>query len=313
MIELKNLSKIFAGSDGQDVKAVDQVSLTVHEGETVCLIGTSGSGKTTCMKMINRLIEPTSGQILLSGEDVQTLDPIRLRRRIGYVIQKAGLLPHLTVAQNIGLLCKLENWPKPKTLARVKELLALVNMEPEKYLNRYPSELSGGQQQRVGVARALALDAKYILMDEPFGALDPITREGLHEEFLRLKNEVQKTIIIVTHDLSEAFHLGDRIALMSAGRLVQIGTEDDFRYRPANDFVEEFVSQHVASLSLTVASALIEGECCESDAVPVAVTAPLRVVLSRLLRNEKTEWPVIDESGDNAGKVTIESVLKCLS
>ncbi len=313
MIQLKDVSKIFAGSDGQDVRAVDQVSLTVADGETICLIGTSGSGKTTCMKMINRLIEPTSGTILVGGEDVQSLDPIRLRRRIGYVIQKAGLLPHLTVAQNIGLLCRLENWPKAKTEKRVRELLDLVNLEPDQYLRRYPVELSGGQQQRVGVARSLALDPSYILMDEPFGALDPITRDGLHEEFLRLKTEVKKTIVIVTHDLAEAFKLGDRIVLMSQGRLVQVGTEDDFRYRPENDFVEEFVSHHVANLSLTVAAAVIEGECSSAGHPPILITAPLRVALSRLLRQEQTEWPVVDQDGDSAGKVTVESVLKCLS
>jgi len=313
MIQLKDVSKIFAGSDGQDVRAVDQVSLTVADGETICLIGTSGSGKTTCMKMINRLIEPTSGTILVGGEDVQSLDPIRLRRRIGYVIQKAGLLPHLTVAQNIGLLCRLENWPKAKTEKRVRELLDLVNLEPDQYLRRYPVELSGGQQQRVGVARSLALDPSFILMDEPFGALDPITRDGLHEEFLRLKTEVKKTIVIVTHDLAEAFKLGDRIVLMSQGRLVQVGTEDDFRYRPENDFVEEFVSHHVANLSLTVAAAVIEGECSSAGHPPILITAPLRVALSRLLRQEQTEWPVVDQDGDSAGKVTVESVLKCLS
>jgi len=241
------------------------------------------------------------------------LDPIRLRRRIGYVIQKAGLLPHLTVAQNIGLLCRLENWPKAKTEKRVRELLDLVNLEPDQYLRRYPVELSGGQQQRVGVARSLALDPSYILMDEPFGALDPITRDGLHEEFLRLKTEVKKTIVIVTHDLAEAFKLGDRIVLMSQGRLVQVGTEDDFRYRPENDFVEEFVSHHVANLSLTVAAAVIEGECSSAGHPPILITAPLRVALSRLLCQEQTEWPVVDQDGDSAGKVTVESVLKCLS
>jgi osmoprotectant transport system ATP-binding protein len=241
MIEFQEVSKVFSGHEGQEVVAVNRVSLQVEEGETVCLIGTSGSGKTTCMKMVNRLIEPSSGAILVGGNKVQELDVIRLRRQIGYVIQKAGLLPHLTVARNIGLLCKLEGWDKERTRSRVDELLELVNLPPDQYRNRYPLELSGGQQQRVGVARALALDPGFILMDEPFGALDPITRNGLHDEFLRLKEEVKKTTIMVTHDMGEAFKLGDRIALLSEGKLVQIGTEDDFRERPESKFVEDFV------------------------------------------------------------------------
>ena len=244
MIEFQEVSKVFSGAQERQVTAVDKVSLEVKSGETVCLIGTSGSGKTTCMKMVNRLIEPSSGTILVGGKNVQEQDPIRLRRQIGYVIQKAGLLPHLTVAGNIGLMCRLEGWDKKRIADRVDELLTLVNMPPDQYRTRYPLELSGGQQPRVGVARALALDPEYILMDEPFGALDPITRNGLHDEFLRLKEEVKKTIILVTHDLSEAFKLGDRVALLRAGKLVQVGTEEDFRDRPASQFVSDFVENH---------------------------------------------------------------------
>ncbi len=244
MIEFQEVSKVFSGAREREVVAVDKVSLEVKTGETVCLIGTSGSGKTTCMKMVNRLIEPSSGTILVGGKKIQDQDPIRLRRQIGYVIQKAGLLPHLTVAKNIGLMCRLEGWDKKRISERVDELLTLVNMPPDQYRDRYPLELSGGQQQRVGVARALALDPEYILMDEPFGALDPITRNGLHDEFLRLKEEVKKTIILVTHDLTEAFKLGDRVALLRAGKLVQVGTEDDFRDSPASQFVSDFVENH---------------------------------------------------------------------
>ena len=313
MIEFKGVSKVFAGSDGRDVCAVDGVSMSVSDGETLCLIGTSGSGKTTCMKMVNRLIEPSAGTILVGQDDVLKLDPIVLRRRIGYVIQKAGLLPHLTVAQNIGLLCRLEKWPPSRMKKRVEELLELVNLPPEQYSHRYPSELSGGQQQRVGVARALALDPSYILMDEPFGALDPITRDGLHEEFLKLKDEVRKTIILVTHDLSEAFKLGDRIALLRAGKLVQLGREDDFRYRPSNEFVEDFVRSHVEALQLTVSDALVSGVCRASDLEPVRRGEPLRVALARLLESEEREWPVINAQGEMVGRVTVESVLQCLS
>lgn len=248
MIRLDAVKKLFTRPDAEPVVAVGGVSLEVSEGETLCLIGTSGSGKTTCMKMINRLLEPSEGKIFVNGQEVRTVDPIRLRRGIGYVIQKGGLFPHMTVAGNIGLLCRLEKWPSEKTAQRVDELLTAVNLEPSEFRGRYPAELSGGQQQRVGVARALALDPPVILMDEPFGALDPITRESIHEEFIALKERVMKTIVVVTHDLTEAFKLGDRIALMDKGLLVQVGTESEFRHQPANDFVEEFVCSHVEAL-----------------------------------------------------------------
>lgn len=246
MIALEQVRKVYPGPDGAEVVAVDDVSLTVQEGETLCLIGTSGSGKTTTMKMINRLIEPTSGTIRVGGEDVTTLDPIALRRRIGYVIQRGGLFPHKTVAQNVGLLCRLEGWDAAKTEARVRELLELVNLPPDEYAARYPKELSGGQQQRVGVARALALDPALVLMDEPFGALDPITRDQLHTEFKQLQARVKKTIVLVTHDMAEAFDLGDRIALLDGGKLIQVGTPDELREQPATEFVREFLKRHLA-------------------------------------------------------------------
>jgi osmoprotectant transport system ATP-binding protein len=245
VIELVAVRQEYAGPDGAPVVALEGVDLAVREGETLCLIGTSGSGKTTLMKTINRLIEPTGGTVRLRGQDVREQDPIRLRRGIGYVTQKGGLLPHLTVAANVGLLCRLEGWDRARTAARVDELLALVNLPPATFRDRYPAELSGGQRQRVGVARALALDPPIILMDEPFGALDPITRGQLHEEFLRLKAEVRKTIVLVTHDMAEAFRLGDRVALLDQGRLVQVGREDDLRDRPASPFVTDFLRSHL--------------------------------------------------------------------
>ena len=245
MIELRALRKVFSGPQGEDVVAVDDVDLVVSEGETVCLIGTSGSGKTTTMKMINRLIEPTSGEVRVGGTKVTELDVIRLRRQIGYVIQKGGLFPHMTVAENIGLMNKLEGWEAQKTKQRVEELMHLVNLPPEEFFHRYPDEISGGQRQRVGVARSLALDPAYILMDEPFGALDPITREQIHDEFAQLKREVKKSIVLVTHDLSEAVKLGDKIALMDFGKLIQFGPPEDFLERPANDFVRDFFRSHL--------------------------------------------------------------------
>ncbi len=243
MIEFDQARKIYRSGDAE-VAAVDGISLRVEAGETVCLIGTSGSGKTTALKMVNRLVEPSGGRIRVGGDDVSSLDVIRLRRSIGYVIQKGGLFPHLSVARNVGLLCRLEGWDRERTDHRVRELLELVNLPAEEFAHRLPRELSGGQQQRVGVARALALDPRIVLMDEPFGALDPITREQLHEEFLSLEAKVRKTILLVTHDLAEAFKLGDRIALMDRGRLIQVGTRESLCERPANGFVADFVGTH---------------------------------------------------------------------
>ncbi len=245
MIELRNLSKVFGGPRGEQLLAVNEVSLTVATGSTLCLIGTSGCGKTTCMKMINRLLEPTSGEVLLDDRSVGSRDIIELRRSIGYVIQKGGLFPHMTASQNVGLLCELEGWALKKREARVEELLDLVNLPMKEFGDRHPHELSGGQKKRVGVARTLALDPPFMLMDEPFGALDPITRKQLHAEFKRLQATVNKTTIIVTHDMAEAFELGTTVAIMDEGRLLQHGTERDFRERPRSEFVARFLESHL--------------------------------------------------------------------
>lgn len=246
MIELKNVRKVYPDPDGPgEVAAVDGVSLTVPEGETLCLIGTSGCGKTTTMKLINGLIRPSTGDVSVGGRRVADQDPIRLRRQIGYVIQKGGLFPHMTVGRNIGLLCELEGWPRDKTTARVAELMNLVNLPPDEYVHRYPNGLSGGQRQRVGVARALALDPDYMLMDEPFGALDPITRRQIHDEFADLQGRLKKTVVIVTHDLTEAFQLGDKIAVMDRGKVVQHATPAEIKAAPATDFVRDFVATHL--------------------------------------------------------------------
>lgn len=247
MIALDKVSKSFEDDEGRTIVAVADVSLQVADGETLSLIGTSGSGKTTTLKLINRLIEPTGGRITVNGDDVQSVDVIALRRRMGYVIQTGGLFPHMTVRHNVGLLCELERWPSDRTAARVDELLELVNLPPGEFAGRYPRDLSGGQRQRVGVARALALDPPIILMDEPFGALDPITREQLHGEFLQLEAQVKKTIILVTHDLAEAFLLSDRVAIMNRGQLIQIGTEQELREHPATPFVEQFLQGHMGT------------------------------------------------------------------
>jgi osmoprotectant transport system ATP-binding protein len=249
-ILLENVTKRYAG---QSAAAVDDVTLEIPAGEIVMLVGPSGCGKTTTMKMINRLIEPTSGRIYIGDEDVTDRDADDLRRHIGYVIQGAGLFPHYTVAENIAIVPRLLGWKKDRIAARVDELLDLVNLDPEQYRDRYPRELSGGQQQRVGVARALAADPPVLLMDEPFGAVDPITRQRLQDELLRLQEELRKTIVFVTHDFDEAVKLGDRIAILDVGsEIVQYDTPEAILAAPANDFVEGFVGHGAALKQLTL-------------------------------------------------------------
>ncbi|MEV4119389.1 ABC transporter ATP-binding protein [Micromonospora sp. NPDC049645] len=237
-ISLKGIQKRYPNG----TEAVRELSLDVRAGELTVLIGPSGCGKSTVLRMINRLIEPTAGRITLGDEDVTDADPVRLRRRIGYVIQNVGLFPHQTVRANVATVPGLLRWPKGQTRARVDELLDLVGLDPAEFGGRYPHELSGGQRQRVGVARALAADPVVLLMDEPFSAVDPIVRARLQEEFLRLQAEVRKTIVLVTHDLDEAVRLGDRIAVLSAGgHLEQYDTPAALLGAPATEFVREFV------------------------------------------------------------------------
>jgi osmoprotectant transport system ATP-binding protein len=240
MIELDHVTKRF-GRGADVVTAVDDLTLTVAEGEVVALVGSSGSGKTTTLRMINRLIEPTSGRIIVAGRDVASLPAHQLRRGIGYVIQQGGLFPHRTVAQNIATVPGLLGWDKRRTRSRVDELIALVGLDPA-MATRYPSQLSGGQQQRVGVARALAADPPVVLMDEPFGAVDPIVRAQLQREFARLQRELGKTVVFVTHDVDEAFLLGDRVAVLSTGgRLAQLAEPAVLLSQPASTFVSHFL------------------------------------------------------------------------
>ncbi|MFO7903940.1 MAG: ATP-binding cassette domain-containing protein [Pirellulaceae bacterium] len=246
MIAFENVSKVFPGG----VKAVRELSFEVEENETVVLLGTSGSGKTTTMKMVNRLLEPTDGRILIAGKDVMNMDVIELRRQIGYAIQHIGLFPHMTVGDNVGVVPNLLNWKSDETAGRVDKLLDMVGLDPDDFRDRYVHQLSGGQQQRVGVARALGADPPIVLMDEPFGALDPITREQLQNEFLELESEIQKTILFVTHDVFEAVKMGDRIALMDAGQLQQLATPQELVDNPANQFVDDFLGTHRFQLSL---------------------------------------------------------------
>lgn len=244
MISVDHLSKVFQPGD---IQAVSDISFSLKTGEVGCIIGTSGCGKTTTLKMINRLEEPTSGEVVVGGKSHLSSDPITWRRGIGYVIQKAGLLPHMTVFENISLLSRLLKRSNSKIEERVKELLEIVNLPFGDYAHRYPKELSGGQQQRVGIARALMEDPPVMLMDEPFGALDPITRNSLHDEFMELNERLKKTILIVTHDIDEAFKLGNKIILMDEGKIVQMGSRAEFLSKPANPFVESFIKgqEHV--------------------------------------------------------------------
>ena len=239
--------------DPNSAPAVDNITLEIPAGEIVMLVGPSGCGKTTTMKMVNRLIEPTSGRIFIGDDDVTRRNPDELRRHIGYVIQGAGLFPHLTVSDNIAIVPRLLKWDKKRISSRIDELLDMVNLEPAQYRDRYPRELSGGQQQRVGVARALAADPSVLLMDEPFGAVDPITRQRLQDELLRLQEELRKTIVFVTHDFDEAVKLGDKIAILQQGsKIAQYDTPEEILANPADDFVRGFVGHGAALKQLTL-------------------------------------------------------------
>ncbi|HEB2280700.1 TPA: ABC transporter ATP-binding protein [Staphylococcus aureus] len=239
MLSIKHLTKIYSGNK----KAVDDISLDIQSGEFIAFIGTSGSGKTTALRMINRMIEATEGQIEIDGKDVRSMNPVELRRSIGYVIQQIGLMPHMTIKENIVLVPKLLKWTKEEKDKRAKELIKLVDL-PESFLERYPAELSGGQQQRIGVVRALAAEQDIILMDEPFGALDPITRDTLQDLVKTLQRKLGKTFIFVTHDMDEAIKLADKICIMSEGKVVQFDTPDNILRHPANDFVRDFIGQN---------------------------------------------------------------------
>ncbi|MQY34075.1 Osmoprotectant import ATP-binding protein OsmV [Streptomyces sp. RB17] len=291
MIRFEQVTKRYP--DG--TTAVDDLSFEVAEGELVTLVGPSGCGKTTTMMMVNRLIEPTSGRIFVDGEDVASVDPVRLRRRIGYVIQQAGLFPHRTVLDNTATVPALLGWKRAKARARAAELLDLVGLDPKTYGPRYPEQLSGGQRQRVGVARALAADPPVLLMDEPFGAVDPVVREQLQDEFLRMQAAVRKTVLLVTHDIEEAVRLGDRIAVYGQGRIEQFDTPGAVLGTPATPYVASFVGadRGLKRLSVTV----IEPDDLEQP--PVArLDEPAERAVERL-RAEGARWAVVLDAQDD--------------
>ncbi len=303
MLEFKNVSKTYQG----DKPAVEDVTLTFNEGEFIVFIGTSGSGKTTCMRMINRMTEPTSGTILLNERDIATMDAVRLRRRIGYVIQQIGLMPHMTIYENVTLVPSLLKWDEERRRAAAKRLMKRVGLD-ESFLERYPAELSGGQQQRVGVIRALAADPEIILMDEPFGALDPITRDALQQLIKRLQKELGKTVVFVTHDMDEALALADRIVIMDKGRVVQFDAPENILQNPANAFVESLLGEdrlNEARLALRTVD-----EVMVRDPALVTSEQSIRDAL-RLMRRHRAETLfVTDPDGVIQGVVDIFDIEK---
>lgn len=306
MIELRGVGKSFGAT-----RAVDDVSLSIARGEFVVLVGASGSGKSTLLKMINRMVEHDRGVILFAGEEIRSFRPEAIRRRMGYAIQSIGLFPHWSVARNIATVPELLGWPAARIAARVDELLTLLDLEPALYRQRWPSQLSGGQQQRVGVARALAADPELLLMDEPFGALDPITRQSLQQEMARIHQRSGKTIVLVTHDIEEALRLATRIVLLDHGRVVQDGAPAQLLEQPATDFVREFFGRTELGLRLlalhSVAERVRAGE--QADGEPVADTLSLRDALSQFVVRRTERLPVADASGRPLGAIRFSDLL----
>ena len=309
-IVLENVTKRYPDTDKA---AVDSLSLEIPAGELVVFVGPSGCGKTTTMRMINRLIEPTSGSITIDGEDVLSLNDVKLRRTIGYVIQQVGLFPHLTIAQNVALVPKMLKWPKNVIRDRVDEMLELVGLEPGDYRHRYSRQLSGGQQQRVGVARALAADPPIMLMDEPFGAVDPITRGRLQDEFVSLQQDLGKTIVFVTHDFDEAIKLGDRIAILRGdSTIAQYATPEEILANPADEFVKGFIGRGamLKRLALERLSEVKLRPAAEAgrDSLTIPITATLNDVLDTML-GEGQETLVAVRSGEVVGSITLDDLL----
>ncbi len=301
MLEFKNVSKIYAGGK----RAVDNLDLHIHAGEFIVFIGPSGCGKTTTMKMINRLVKPTEGKILINGENIMEKNIVQLRRSIGYVIQQIGLFPHMTIRENIVLVPRLMKKPIEERNKKADELIKLVNL-PMEFLDRYPHELSGGQQQRIGVLRALAANPPLILMDEPFGALDPITRDSLQAEFKHLQRALGKTIIFVTHDMDEAIKLADRIVIMKDGKIVQMGTPDEILREPANEFVEDFIGkdrllqaqQHIQTV----------GQIMNSNPISIETGGTLSQAVQLMRQRRVDSLLVVDENNVLKGLLNVEMI-----
>jgi osmoprotectant transport system ATP-binding protein len=307
MIELEHISKRY---DGRPV--VDDLSLTVPDGAFCILLGPSGCGKSTTLRMINRLVPFDSGAIRIAGEDIRDVPEEALRRRIGYAIQSIGLFPHWTVEDNIATVPRLLNWPGRRIRDRVAELLELLRLDPESYRRKYPHQLSGGEQQRIGVARALAADPELLLMDEPFGAVDPITRDALQSEIARIHAATKKTILFVTHDIEEALRLATVIAILERGRLAQWGTPLDIVERPASGFVREFVGGAGSGLQLLglrkIAERLRAGETAAGE--PLPAEASLRDALAAMTERHTDRLPVVDAGGRAIGIITLADLVR---
>lgn len=308
MITFKKVTKSYA--DG--VQAVKSLQLEIHKGEFFVLIGPSGCGKTTTLKMVNRLIDPSEGSIWINDQDIAHVNIHELRWNIGYVLQQIALFPHLSIAENIAIVPELKKWEKERINSRVDELLAMVGLEPKIYRDRKPTELSGGEQQRIGVARALAADPPIILMDEPFSALDPISREKLQNDILQLQKSIHKTIVFVTHDMQEALKLGDRICLMKQGEVIQVGTKDELVENPVNDFVREFVGTksdlHTVDLDITRIMRPVNQVKEKMETIPVETT--LGNVLKKLAERDELS---VEKDGKVIGIMDRQTVLNYMA
>jgi osmoprotectant transport system ATP-binding protein len=306
---------VFLKFPGASHPAVNGCTCEIEAGQLIVILGPSGCGKTTLLKMVNRLYEPTSGRIYLDGTDIRKIQVTQLRRQMGYVIQQSGLFPHMTVAQNIAVVPKLLGWSRVQYQARVDELLMLVELPPQEYRDRYPSQLSGGQQQRVGLARALAGDPKVMLMDEPFGAIDAITRQTLQDEILRLQRQLKKTILFVSHDVEEALRLADKIMILQNGQIVQFDTPLNILTRPANPFVYELMGaddrvRQLSVLRVETAMASVSPEYQPRSEPAIAPHDNLRQALSLLLRTGAQKLTVLDGE-DVVGILTLEQIQDC--
>ncbi|WP_456271229.1 ABC transporter ATP-binding protein [Bacillus sp. AK031] len=313
MIEFKNVRKRF--DDGTE--AIKGIDLVIPEGELTALIGPSGCGKTTTMKMINKLIVPTEGKIYINGEEIASKNEVELRRNIGYVIQRIGLLPHMTIEENIALIPKLKGWKKEEYEPRVDELMELVGLEPEIYKKRFPLELSGGQQQRVGVIRALAVEPPIILMDEPFSALDPISREQLQDELKSLQKKIHKTIVFVTHDMDEALKIADNIAVMKDGLIEQLGSPEELLAHPANEFVRAFIGEHriqSGAVTITVNDVMSSESRSELEANSHLLPSGSSISFAaKQFLEFNTELLAVEENGAIIGYVTKEDILRSIA
>ncbi len=307
MIHFENIGKTYPG---QAQPAVRDLNLTVADGSICVLIGPSGCGKTTILKMVNRLIDPTSGTISVMGQNILEVDPVELRRGIGYVIQQIGLFPHMTIYENVATVPRLLRWDETRIARRVDELMALVGMDPEAYRHRYPRQLSGGQAQRIGVARALAVDPPVMLMDEPFGAIDPITREHLQNEFLNIQRKIKKTILFVTHDIDEAMTMGDSLCILKDGQVVQFGTPDEILARPAIDFVAAFLGtgRTIRRLDLVRVETVMTRADHDRRGPAIRGDASLMEALSRMLGEDVAALTVTDEQGLPIGVLTLDDI-----